>query len=164
MKIVNLEGNKEGNFPVISTYEDYIHKCNLTWIDAATIRIGVGRCIDSTNSEILINTSNIDIDITDSGANGLDTGSEAASTWYYIFRISGTSGEAGLFSESFDNPTLPAGYTKFRRVGCWYNDASSNANSIKSEVVSRRMPQGSSLTNEEIQAIRCWVDEGALNN
>jgi uncharacterized membrane protein len=45
-----------------------------------------------------------------------------------------------------------------------YNDASSNANSIKSEVVSRRMPQGSSLTNEEIQAIRCWVDEGALNN
>lgn len=45
-----------------------------------------------------------------------------------------------------------------------YNGVSNNANSIKSEVVSRRMPQGSSLTNEEIQAISCWVDEGALNN
>lgn len=45
-----------------------------------------------------------------------------------------------------------------------YNRIKNNANSIKSEVVSRRMPQGSSLTNEEIQAISCWVDEGALNN
>lgn len=45
-----------------------------------------------------------------------------------------------------------------------YNGISSNANSIKSEVVSRRMPQGNSLSQEEIQTISCWVDEGALNN
>jgi uncharacterized membrane protein len=45
-----------------------------------------------------------------------------------------------------------------------YNGISSNASIVKSETVSRRMPQGGSLTNEEIKAISCWVDGGALNN
>lgn len=45
-----------------------------------------------------------------------------------------------------------------------FNGVSNNANSIKNEVVSRRMPQGGSLTDEEIKTISCWVDEGALNN
>ncbi len=45
-----------------------------------------------------------------------------------------------------------------------YNGTSANASSVKAEVVSRRMPQGSSLTTAEIEAISCWVDAGALNN
>jgi len=45
-----------------------------------------------------------------------------------------------------------------------YNGVSANAALVKSETVSRRMPQGTSLTNEEISAISCWVDAGALNN
>jgi uncharacterized membrane protein len=38
------------------------------------------------------------------------------------------------------------------------------ATSVKSEVVSKDMPIGGSLTNEEISAISCWVDAGAENN
>lgn len=38
------------------------------------------------------------------------------------------------------------------------------AASIKSAVVSRRMPLGRTLTSEQIQSISCWVDNGALNN
>lgn len=45
-----------------------------------------------------------------------------------------------------------------------YNGTSANANIVKAEVVSRRMPQGGSLTTAEIEAISCWVDGGALNN
>ena len=45
-----------------------------------------------------------------------------------------------------------------------YNGVSANADIIKSEVVSKEMPIGGSLTNEEIAAISCWVDAGALNN
>ncbi|MBU3012111.1 cytochrome c [Polaribacter vadi] len=45
-----------------------------------------------------------------------------------------------------------------------YNGISANATSVKAEVVSRRMPQGGSLTTTEIEAITCWVDNGALNN
>lgn len=45
-----------------------------------------------------------------------------------------------------------------------YNGTSANASLVKAETVSRRMPQGGSLTTEEIKAISCWVDAGALNN
>ena len=40
----------------------------------------------------------------------------------------------------------------------------SHAGSVKSEVVSREMPKQGSLTQDEIDAIVCWVDNGALNN
>ena len=39
-----------------------------------------------------------------------------------------------------------------------------NASSIKSAVVSGRMPKVGSLTQSEIDAIACWVDDGAPNN
>lgn len=39
-----------------------------------------------------------------------------------------------------------------------------SAGLIKSEVASRSMPQGSTLTEAQIQAVVCWVDGGALNN
>tara|TARA_R100000789_G_scaffold93216_1_gene92244 strand:- start:427 stop:783 length:357 start_codon:yes stop_codon:yes gene_type:complete len=45
-----------------------------------------------------------------------------------------------------------------------YNGTSANAGIVKAETVSRRMPQGGSLTSAEIEAISCWVDSGALNN
>ena len=45
-----------------------------------------------------------------------------------------------------------------------YDNTRANADLVKAETQSRRMPQGSSLTNTEIEAIACWVDAGALNN
>ncbi len=45
-----------------------------------------------------------------------------------------------------------------------YNSISANSGSVKAEVVSRRMPQGFSLSQEDIDAIVCWVDSGAINN
>jgi hypothetical protein len=94
--------------------------------------------VDLTSAQIAVSTgagaiqilSNISvtIDITVSGANGLDTGSEAASAWYYIYVIynSSTATAAGLFSTSSTSPTLPSGYTYSSCVGSVRNDASSN--------------------------------------
>ena len=45
-----------------------------------------------------------------------------------------------------------------------YNGVSANAANVKSQVVTRAMPIGASLSDDEIQAISCWVDAGALNN
>ncbi len=45
-----------------------------------------------------------------------------------------------------------------------YEVISANASNIKGQVVSRRMPLNGSLTSEEIELIRCWIDNGALNN
>lgn len=45
-----------------------------------------------------------------------------------------------------------------------YSLISASANSVKDAVASRRMPQNGSLTQEEIDAIVCWVEGGALDN
>ena len=39
-----------------------------------------------------------------------------------------------------------------------------NALKIKQQVVARTMPQVGTLSNTEIEAISCWVDQGAKNN
>lgn len=63
-----------------------------------------------------------------SGANGLDTGSIAASTWYSIWVIYNptTGTTAGLLSLSATAPTMPAGYTYKARVGWTRTDGTAN--------------------------------------
>jgi hypothetical protein len=52
------------------------------------------------------------------GANGLDTGSPVASTWYYVYVCNGSSGTCGLLSLSSTTPTAPGGYNNyFIRIG-----------------------------------------------
>lgn len=62
------------------------------------------------------------------GANGLDTGTIAVSTWYYLFVIwnSGSNTTAGLMSLSATAPTLPAGYDYFARCGAILTDSTGN--------------------------------------
>ena len=66
-----------------------------------------------------ISSINQTIDITISGKNGLDSGTEVANKWYSIWIIydEKTQEVAGLFSTSESAPTLPVGFTKKRRVG-----------------------------------------------
>lgn len=60
------------------------------------------------------------------GAGGLDTGSEAASTWYNIFAITnGSTISVVVSSISNTAPTLPSGYTKYRWLGTVYNKSDS---------------------------------------
>lgn len=74
--------------------------------------------------------ANVDlsVDITATGAGGLESGAtEAASTWYYLWVVTGSSGTAGLLSTSSTSPTLPSGYEDGkRRVGAIRNNGSSN--------------------------------------
>jgi hypothetical protein len=71
------------------------------------------------------------VDIAAAGANGLDAGAEAASTWYHLWAIADvrdpeTPVIASLLSTSSTAPTLPANYTLKQYIGAIYNDASSN--------------------------------------
>lgn len=91
--------------------------------------------IDITADELWLKASglgylatsvSLTVDITTSGANGLDTGAEAASTWYYAWVIYDGTTVAGLLSASSTAPTLPANYTYKALVGCVRNNGSSN--------------------------------------
>lgn len=93
------------------------------------LEIGIGSCRDSTDALNLELTAAATVDISTSGAGGLDTGSEAANTWYAIYVIGDTDGvnaEKGMLSLSQTAPTMPSGYDVFRHVGWARNDASSN--------------------------------------
>ena len=60
------------------------------------------------------------------GANGLDTGVLAASTWYSVWVIWNGVTAAGLLSLSATAPTLPAGYTHKARAGWIRTDTTAN--------------------------------------
>jgi len=60
---------------------------------------------------------NLTISTASSGANGLDTGTIANSTWYSVWIIYNGTTVAGLLSTSASAPTLPSGYTYKTRVG-----------------------------------------------
>lgn len=88
-------------------------------VDVTANRISIGG--------VVLSSVSLTADITASGANGLDTGVEALSTWYALFVITNDSGTlvASLLSTS-QTPTLPSGYTKYRRVAWVRNNAASN--------------------------------------
>lgn len=63
----------------------------------------------------------------DFAAGGLDTGTEAISTWYHVWLFANAAGNVvGRFSLSATAPTAPSGYTYSLRVGTVRNDASGN--------------------------------------
>lgn len=93
----------------------------------STVDVGAGSTRDSADAGNIDTAVTLTADITASGAGGLDTGTEAASTWYAKWLIGKTDGTAAaMLSLSFTAPTMPTGYTLKRRVGAVYNNGSSN--------------------------------------
>lgn len=81
---------------------------------------------DSSGGSFLAESVSFAVDITTSGVNGLDTGSESSDTWYYIYAIYNGTTTNGLISASPTAPTLPAGYTYSALMGVVRNDSSSD--------------------------------------
>lgn len=78
--------------------------------------------------DIVLEGVNLTVDITASGDNGLDTGSEASDTWYSIWVVTNDDGSSvsSLLSVSATTPTFPSGKTKKRRIGWIRNNPSSD--------------------------------------
>jgi hypothetical protein len=90
-------------------------------VTATSVTVSTG-----AGAQLTVSPVNVTPDITVSGANGLDTGSVAASTFYSIWVIWNGSAAAGLFSVSPNAPSLPGGYTYSARVGWMVTDGSGN--------------------------------------
>lgn len=104
---------------------NFIQGLAVAYATAATLTIAAGSCRDSANTATIRNSASLTVDISLSGAGGLDTGVEAISTGYYVWLIGKTDGTvAGLLSVSDTAPTMPAGYTLKRLIGYLYNNAS----------------------------------------
>jgi hypothetical protein len=99
----------------------------ITRPSASTLTVTADRVVleNANGFQKVFNSINITIDITASGALGIDTGSEANSTWYHIWIIGQADGtKSGVLSTSTTAPTLPSGYTFYGYVGACYNTSS----------------------------------------
>jgi hypothetical protein len=107
----------------------YISGLVVQYSTNSRVIIKPGSCRDGTNTDLIEVPSDLTLDITTPGANGIDTGTRALSTWYYVWVIKNVSSGvvAGLFSTSSTSPLLPAGYTKKRLLPIAVrNDANNN--------------------------------------
>jgi hypothetical protein len=90
------------------------------------IDVAAGVCADDTNAQMLPLAATT-LDCSGTGANGLDTGTLANSTWYHLFVIGKTDGTTALLaSTSISAPTYPTGYTLKRRIGSFKTDGSAH--------------------------------------
>ncbi|MDD5212363.1 MAG: hypothetical protein PHV62_08095 [Sulfuricurvum sp.] len=92
------------------------------------IDINLGNYLNQGNQALTAN-SNTTINFGVNGANGLDTGSIAASTFYYIYAVADSSNKnqpAALASTSASAPVLPQGYDSLRVIGVCKTDGSSH--------------------------------------
>lgn len=91
----------------------------------------------ATNAWCVKHTAvSITINLGATGANGLDTGAQAVSTWYNVWLISDGVTVAGLASTSATSPTMPSGYKYKLRVGAMRSDASTTL--LRTKQVGRR--------------------------
>lgn len=118
----------------IPNYMTGMHINQNTLDTANDIDFTAGACASTDNLSMIRNTSTmtkrLDATWTAGAAGGLlDTGTRAGSTWYYLFAIHNPTTRSSDFlaSTSSSSPTLPSGFTRFRRIGAVYSDAS-NAN------------------------------------
>lgn len=108
---------------------------------ATTLSMSAGMCRDSSNKfDITLGsaypslqnktvTAPLTLNIAVNGANGLDTGTVAASKVYAVYVIGDSTGyknTAGLISLSLTAPTMPENYNAMRLVGYALTDGSSN--------------------------------------
>lgn len=99
-------------------------------LTVATLNVTAGSILVSDGvGAIVLNNVNENVDITASGLNGLDTGAEASSTWYYIYIISdgNPANVSAMISTSPNGPNFGVtGYTHWARAGVVRNDGSGN--------------------------------------
>lgn len=138
--------------------DNYVTGLDLDYATAASITIGAGAARNSTNAYDLVVAAPLTVSLAVSGAGGLDTGSEAASSWYAVHLIGDSTGvlaPVGLFSLSATAPSLPTGYDVFRRIG-WVR------NNVSSDLLSQSTSGGRG--NRETFYLNTLVDRAVLSS
>lgn len=106
----------------------WINKMRITRFSNAAVRVLGGQASAVCDQGIIYLDDPMNANLTMSGAGGLDTGSEAADTWYSVWAIReyGQNNADVLLSTSTETPTMPSPYNMKRLLGWVRNDGSSN--------------------------------------
>ena len=111
----------------------YVYGLTFSASSGTTLLVGVGQATDSNNIINLPLTTATTLNTAVNGANGLDTGTLAVSSSYYVFVIGSSTNAAPtatLLSLSSTAPLLPKGYDSFRRIGSIITNSGGGLNNI----------------------------------
>jgi hypothetical protein len=117
------------SIPALNLPSSYINGMQLAWASTTTLTVKNGQCRDSQNVfDIVVSTASTTINGAANGLNGLDTGSLATSTLYYVFAIAASTAyqASGFIISASATPVLPSGYDIYRRIGYARTDGSSH--------------------------------------
>lgn len=125
----NIGKNNEALDRLLSQYPKGI---TLSYSSSAAITASTGgvACSNSDGSvrKMRNNTSTTNVSFAD-----IDTGAEASSTTYYVYANCDADATTATFKISA-NATTPTGVTSYKRIGSFYNDASSNISTVTSDL------------------------------
>lgn len=144
--------------PVVNGNLMYINGMRLAAVNTTTFTVSQGLCRNSTNlndiniglplnvaatqtGELPVDAGGgaVTVDITTTGAGGLDNGTIAASTFYAVHAVGdsfGINAGTAIISTSLTAPVLPAGYDMFRRIGFIKTDGSTHVLAFRQEGLS----------------------------
>jgi hypothetical protein len=144
--------------PVVNGNLMYVNGMRLAYASATTFTVSQGLCRNSTNvndiniglplnvaatqtGELPVDAGAgaVTVDITTTGAGGLDNGTIAASTFYAVHAVGdsfGVNPGSAIISTSVTAPVLPAGYDMFRRIGFIKTDGSTHVLAFRQEGLS----------------------------
>jgi len=114
--------------------------CKITYDTVAQFTVGTGAVICS-NSTGAVRRTRTNASATTVTWADIDTGSEAASTTYYVYAVADT--DVATFTIKIStNATIPTGVTYYARLGSVYNDSSSNITNITDDGSFDTVPSG----------------------
>lgn len=112
------------------------------------IDFAAGECADSTNATVMRSASTITKRLdaawaAGTGNGGLDTGSIADTTYHcYAIQKDSDGTTDFLFSASVSSPTMPTGYTYFRRIGSILRESSAIVGFVQDgDLFMRKVPK-----------------------
>lgn len=128
--IVTVDETNGVAMPVLPGYRFGTTIANNSGTPNTKVDIAAGIVADDTGVTMMRGNATVTVDFGTTGANGLDTGSIAASKCYFIWSIGQADGTYAGFADRCDlaglSPTLPSGYIYKRRDGSVLTDASSH--------------------------------------
>jgi len=98
-------------FPMVNAGSLYMNGLHLLTNTTTSITVNAGSARDSTNQEDIVLAANTTLSISSNGVNALDTGTVAASTFYYVFVIGSSLGATPEVNVDTQVSTLASGST-----------------------------------------------------
>ena len=117
--------NKQTLFSAIGNTLNYIDGLSISKDSGSpedTILVDPGSCYDSTQSKVLVLSS----------VTTKQNDNQGASTTYYVYIIGNSTASSIdiLISSNSTTPTLPTGYTLYRKIGSYTTDSSAHIDNI----------------------------------